>query len=83
MVLEASMIHLLKSNGGFDLIVDIGCSKVVTSHFTDFVSGYLTKLYKPTAMDGITGLLVAAQKGCVQYEVINDYGGLSILDCEG
>ena len=81
MVLEASMIHLLKSNGCYDLIVDIGCSKVVTSHFTDFVSGSLTKLYEPMDMDGITGLLVADQKGRVQYEVINDSGGLSILDC--
>ena len=81
MVLEASMIHLLKSNGCYDLIVDIGCSKVVISHFTDFVSGSLTKLYEPMDMDGITGLLVADQKGRVQYEVINDSGGLSILDC--
>ena len=35
------------------------------------------------AMDGISGLLIATQKGRVRYEVINDAGGFSILECEG
>ena len=34
------------------------------------------------AMNGISGLMVATQKGQVQYEVINDSGGLSILECD-
>ena len=38
---------------------------------------------KPIAMDDIERLLVAIQKGRVQYKVNNDTGGFSILDCEG
>ena len=34
-------------------------------------------------MDVIAGLLVSTQKGRIQYEVINNYGGLSILLFEG
>ena len=35
------------------------------------------------SMDGIAGLMFATQKVRVRYEVINDSGGLSILECEG
>ena len=79
---ESSKIHLLKSNDYFELIVNTGWSKVVTPHLIDFVSWSLTKLDEPMAMDGIVGILVATQKGRVRYEVINDAGGLSILECE-
>ena len=34
------------------------------------------------AMDGIAALLVSNHKVLVQYEVIDDAGGLSILECE-
>ena len=34
-------------------------------------------------MDDIERLLVAIQKGRVQYKVNNDTGGFYILDCEG
>ena len=83
LVLEASNIHLLKSDDYFELIVYTGFSKVFTPNIIYFVSEYLTNLDKPMAMDGITGLLVATQKGQVWYEVINDAGGLYILECEG
>ena len=82
-VLEASNIHILKYDDYFELIFYTGCPKVVTLNLIDFVSGYLTKLDEPMAMDGIEGFLVATQKGRVRYEVINDDDGLSILEFEG
>ena len=66
-LLKAYKIYLLKYNEYFKLIIDTGCSKVVTPHLTDLVSGSLTKLEKLMAMDGIKGLLVATQKGWVRY----------------
>ena len=35
------------------------------------------------AMYGIARLLVSTQNDRVRYKVINDAGGLSILECEG
>ena len=78
-VLEASKIHMLKSDEYFELIFDSGCSKVVTPHLTYFVSGSITKLEKLMAMGGIVVLLVFTQKGRIRYEVINNSVGLSIL----
>ena len=34
------------------------------------------------SMDGITGILVATQKIRMRYDVINDAGGLFIIECE-
>ena len=82
-ILRESNIHLLKFDYYFELIVDTGCYKVVTPHLTYFVYGSLTKLDEPMSMDGIAGLMFATQKVRVRYEVINDSGGLSILECEG
>ena len=81
-VLEASKIHLLKSNDYFELIFDTWWSKVFTPHLTDFVYGSLTKLDEPTVIDIIAGLLVATQKGRVWYKFINNSGGFSILEFE-
>ena len=52
-VLEASNIHLLKSDDQFDLIFITGCYKVVTPHLTYIVSGSITISDKPTTIDGI------------------------------
>ena len=63
--------------------METGQSKVFTPHLKYFISGSLNKLDKTMAMDGVSGLLIATNKGQVQYRVINDAGGLSILECEG
>ncbi len=81
-VLEASKVHLLHDNDYFELIMDTGCSKICTGHSSDFVKGSLVDLPVPITMDGIAGLLTSTQKGTVRYEVINDAGGLSVLECE-
>ena len=62
--------------------MDTGCSKICTGHSSDFVKGSLVDLPVPIAMDGVAGLLTSTQKGKVCYEVINDAGGLSVLECE-
>ena len=49
----------------------------------DFVPGSLTILDELISMDGISGLLVDTQRGRVKYEVINNGGGMYILECEG
>ena len=59
MVLREFKSHILKSDDYFEMIVDTGCSKVVTPHLTYFVSGSLTKLDKKVAMDAIALLLAA------------------------
>jgi hypothetical protein len=81
-VLEASKVHLLHDDDYFELIMDTGCSKICTGHVSDFVKGSLVDLPDPIRMDGIAGLLMSHQKGKVRYEVINDVGGLSVLECE-
>ena len=81
-VLEASKVHLLHDDDYFELIMDTGCSKICTGHVSDFVKGSLVDLPVPITMDGIAGLLMSHQKGTVRYEVINDVGGLSVLECE-
>jgi hypothetical protein len=81
-VLEASKVHLLQNDDYFELIMDSGCSKICTGHDADFVPGSLVDLHEPMCMDGIAGMLTSHKKGRVRYEVINDSGGLSILECE-
>jgi hypothetical protein len=82
-VLESSLCHLLTNDDNFELIMDSGCSKSVSPCATDFVPGSLNDLETPLSMDGITGQLVAHQKGRLQYEVLNDAGGITVLECDG
>jgi hypothetical protein len=63
--------------------MDSGCSKPVSPCKDDFVHGSLVDLDIPFAMDGIAGQLVAHQKGRLRYEILNNAGGVSILECEG
>jgi hypothetical protein len=82
-VLEASQCHLLSQDDHFELIVDSGCSKSVSPCLSDFIPGSLVDLPSPLSLDGIAGQLVAHQKGRLQYEILNDAGGVTILECEG
>jgi hypothetical protein len=63
------------------VIIDTGCSRTVTGFADDFVSGTLKKLSKPSRMDGIGGSLSATHEGQVHYEVINDSGEVSMIEC--
>jgi hypothetical protein len=81
-ILEASKVHLLRNDDYFELIMDTGCSKICTGHETDFIPGSLVDLAEPMSMDRIAGMLTSFKKGRVRYEVINDNGGLSVLECE-
>jgi hypothetical protein len=82
-VLEASQCHLLSNDDNFELIMDSGCSKSVTPCAADFVAGSLVDLSTPLAMDGIAGQLVAHQKGRLRYEILNDAGSITVLECDG
>ena len=82
-VLEESQCHLLHKDDHFEIIIDSGCSKVVSPEKSDFVPGSLVDLPIPLSMDGIAGSLVAKQRGMVRYEVLNDKGDISIITCEG
>jgi hypothetical protein len=82
-VLEASQCHLLSKDDHFELIVDSGCSKSVSPCLSDFVPGSLVDLPSPLSLDGIAGQLIAHQKGRLKYEILNDAGGITTLECEG
>jgi hypothetical protein len=82
-VLEASKCHLLSNDDHFELIMDSGCSKSVSPCLSDFVPGSLVDLSVPLTMDGIAGQLVSHQKGRLHYEVLNDKGAITALECEG
>jgi hypothetical protein len=81
-ILDASKVHLLRSEDYFELIMDSGCSKICIGHETDFIPGSLEPLKAPLSMDGIAGMLTSHHKGLVRYEIINDAGGLSVIECE-
>jgi hypothetical protein len=81
-ILEASKVHLLCNDDYFELIMDTGCSKICTGQETDFIPGSLADLAEAMSMDGIAGMLTSYKQGRVRYEVINDEGGLSVLECE-
>jgi hypothetical protein len=81
-ILEASKVHLLRNDDYFELIMDTGCSKICTEHETDFIPGSLIDLAEPMSIDGIAGMLTSFKKGQVRYDVINDKGGLSVLECD-
>jgi hypothetical protein len=82
-VLEASQCHLLSKDDHFELIVDSGCSKSVSPCLSDFVPGSLVDLPSPLSLDGIAGQLIAHQRGRLRYEILNDAGGVTTLECEG
>jgi hypothetical protein len=82
-VLEASQCHLLSKDDHFEVIIDSGCSKSVSPCVADFVPGSLVNLPSPLAMDGIAGQLIAHQTGLLRYEILNDAGGITILECQG
>jgi hypothetical protein len=82
-VLEASQCHLLTKDDHFELVINPGCSKVVSPCIGNFKKGSLKDLPIPLAMEGIAGQLIAKQKGTIRYEVINDAGRISVLKCEG
>jgi hypothetical protein len=81
--LEASPCHLLSKDDHFETIMDSGCSKSISPCILDFVPGSLVDLPIPLSMDGIVGTLIAHQKGCLCYEIINNARGVTILECEG
>jgi hypothetical protein len=82
-VLEASQCHLLTKDDTFELIMDSGCLKSVSPCISDFVPESLVDLSTPLSMDGIAGQLIAHQKGRLRYEVLNDAGGITVLECNG
>jgi hypothetical protein len=79
MVLKASQYHLLTKDDNFELIMDSGCSKSISRCAIDFVSGSLVDLATPLAMDGISGQLIAHQKGRLPYEILNNAVGITVL----
>jgi hypothetical protein len=79
-VLEATQCHLLTKDDHFELVIDSGCSKVVSPCIGDFKKGLLKDLPVPLAMEGIAGQLIAKQKGTIRYKVINNAGGISVLE---
>jgi hypothetical protein len=82
-VLESAPCYLLAKDDNFELIMDSGCSKSVSLCAADFVPGSLVTLTIPLAMDGTAGQLVARQKGRLRYEVLNNAGGITVLECDG
>jgi hypothetical protein len=82
-VLEASQCHLLSKDDHFELIMDSGCSKSFSPCESDFLPGSLVDLPTPLSMDGIAGKLVAYQQGRLRFEVLNDAGGVTTLECDG
>jgi hypothetical protein len=67
----------------FEIVMDFGCSKSISPCTSNFVPGSLVDLPTPLAMDGIAGQLIAHQRGRLQYEILNDAGGVTILECNG
>ena len=82
-VLQASQCNLLHQDDHFDLIIDSGCSKIVSPNLNDFIAGSLKNLPIPLAMKGISSQLLAKQKGTIGYKVINDQGGIYVIQCKG
>jgi hypothetical protein len=82
-VLESSNCNLLTHDDNFEIIMDSGCSKPVSPCEADFVPGSFVDLDVPLAMDGIAGQLVAHKRGRLRYEILNDTGGVSVIECEG
>ena len=81
--LQASQCNLLLQGDHFELTIDSGFSKIVSPSLKFFISGSLQNISIPFAMEGIYGQFIAKQKGTIQYKVINDQGGISMLQCEG
>ena len=82
-VLKSSSCHLLTPDDNFELIIDPGCSKPVSPCEADFIPGSLVDLDVPLSMDGISGQLIAHQKGRLCYKMLNDAGNVSVLECDG
>ena len=81
-VLQASQCNLLLQDDHLKLIIDSGCSNIVSPSLSDFIPGSLKNLPIPLAMEGISGQLLAKQKLTIRYKVINDQGGIYVLQCE-
>ena len=64
-VLQASQCNLLLQDDHFELIIDSGCSKIVSCSLNGFIPGSLKNLPIPLAMKGIAGQFVAKQKGTI------------------
>ena len=65
------------------MICDTGCSKTCVGFKNDFKPGSLVPLDYPLPMDGVAGTLFATHKGILQYELLNDEGGLTTLETQG
>ena len=82
-VLQASQCNLLHQDDHFDLIIDSGCSKIVSPNLNDFIPGSLKNLPIPLCHGRNSRPIACQTKGTIRYEVINDQGGISVLQCEG
>jgi hypothetical protein len=82
-MLEASQCHLLSKDDHFEIIMDLSCSKRVSPCLSNFVLGSLVDLPSPLTMDGIASQLIVHQKGLLLYEILNDAGSITTLECHG
>ena len=64
-VLQASQCNLLLQDDHFELIIDSGCSNIVSPSLNNFIPGSLKNLPIPLAMEGIAGQLLAKQQGTI------------------
>ena len=62
MFLQASQRNLLLQDDHFELIIDSGCSKVVSPDLNDFIPGSLKNIPILLAMEEIAGQLLAKKK---------------------
>ena len=82
-VLQAMPQGLLSDEDMKLIILDTGCSEIVSGFESDFLKGTLQKLSTPKAMDGVGGSLHATHKGLLRYEVITDNGELEVIEAKG
>ena len=80
-VLEALPVGTVNAHDTIPIILDTGCSRVVTGIEDDFISPP-AKLDVPIALDGIAGSLFGTHVGRVRYEVISDTGEVCAIETE-
>lgn len=79
-VLEDLPQGLLAVGDSFSLIFDTGCTKTGTGYIEDFIPDTLKDFKEPIRMDGIAGGLMIKQEGRVRYEVVDDSGGVQVIE---
>ena len=82
-VLQSFQCNIFFQDNHFELIIDSGCLNIFSPNLKIFIPVSLKNLPIPLAMEGIASQFLSKQKGTILYEVINDQGGISVLQCEG